>query len=146
MTEGAGTFAVELPTFTGPFRLLAELIMEQKVDVCDVPVATVTDRFLAYAGLEPRTRQSGAFVGQKRLSKHGPGALRHALYLAALVAARYRSEWRDRYQRLLAQGRAEKEALTILSRAMLKVIFHLLRTGEAYDPAHIKRSPAPATA
>jgi segregation and condensation protein A len=48
MTE-ASAFAVELPAFTGPFRLLAELIMEQKVDVCDVPVATVTDRFLAYA-------------------------------------------------------------------------------------------------
>jgi hypothetical protein len=62
------------------------------------------------------------------------------------VAARYRPEWRERYQRLLAQGRAKKEALTILSRAMLKVVFHLLRTGEAYDPAHSKRSPAPATA
>jgi segregation and condensation protein A len=49
MTEGTSTFAVELPAFTGPFRLLAELILEQKVDVCDVPVATVTDRFLAYA-------------------------------------------------------------------------------------------------
>jgi segregation and condensation protein A len=45
----ASAFAVELPAFTGPFRLLAELIMEQKVDVCDVPVAAVTDRFLAYA-------------------------------------------------------------------------------------------------
>ena len=42
-------FAVELPGFTGPFRLLADLILEQKVDVCDVAIATVTDRFLAYA-------------------------------------------------------------------------------------------------
>jgi segregation and condensation protein A len=48
MTKGTGTFAVELPGFTGPFRLLSELILEQKVDVCDVPVATVTDAFLAY--------------------------------------------------------------------------------------------------
>jgi segregation and condensation protein A len=47
--EGGGVFAVELPAFTGPFRLLSELIMEQKVDVCDVQVATVTDAFLAYA-------------------------------------------------------------------------------------------------
>ena len=47
--EGSGTFAVELPAFTGPFRLLSELILEQKVDVCDVQVATVTDAFLAYA-------------------------------------------------------------------------------------------------
>jgi segregation and condensation protein A len=45
----SGTFAVDLPVFTGPFRLLAELIMEQKVDVCDIAVATVTDRYLAYA-------------------------------------------------------------------------------------------------
>lgn len=48
MTE-QGAFAVELPVFAGPFRILADLIMEQKVDVCDVPVASVTDRFLAEA-------------------------------------------------------------------------------------------------
>ncbi|MCD6022878.1 MAG: scpA, partial [Actinomycetia bacterium] len=47
--EGTGAFAVELPAFTGPFRLLAELILEQKVDVSDVSVAAVTDGFLAYA-------------------------------------------------------------------------------------------------
>ena len=37
---------VELPVFSGPFRLLAELILDQKMDVCDVPVARVTDLFL----------------------------------------------------------------------------------------------------
>jgi segregation and condensation protein A len=46
---GVGGFAVELPVFHGPFRLLADLILEQKVDVCDVPVARVTDGFLALA-------------------------------------------------------------------------------------------------
>ena len=45
----AAGFAVEVPGFDGPFRLLADLILEQKVDVCDVPIATVTDGFLAYA-------------------------------------------------------------------------------------------------
>ncbi|TMK86985.1 MAG: segregation/condensation protein A [Actinobacteria bacterium] len=44
-------FAVELPLFSGPFRLLAELILDQRMDVCDVRVARVTDRFLA-EGLE----------------------------------------------------------------------------------------------
>lgn len=43
------TFAVELPVFSGPFRLLAELILDHKIDVCDVPIATVTDRFLERA-------------------------------------------------------------------------------------------------
>jgi segregation and condensation protein A len=47
--EAAGTFAVELPVFVGPFRLLADLILDEKIDVCDVPVARVTDLFLTYA-------------------------------------------------------------------------------------------------
>jgi segregation and condensation protein A len=45
----AGEFSVELPVFRGPFRLLAELILERKVDVCDIPVARVTEDFLARA-------------------------------------------------------------------------------------------------
>ena len=45
----SGSFAVDVPVFQGPFRLLADLILEQKVDVCDVPVAAVTDRYLGYA-------------------------------------------------------------------------------------------------
>jgi segregation and condensation protein A len=53
MTEQAGTgvgaFPVELPVFTGPFRILAELVLEHRVDVCDVPVARVTERFLSHA-------------------------------------------------------------------------------------------------
>jgi segregation and condensation protein A len=47
--EAASAFAVELPVFVGPFRLLADLILDQKIDVCDVPIATVTDRFLEHA-------------------------------------------------------------------------------------------------
>jgi segregation and condensation protein A len=52
MTEEAAaptTFSVELPIFVGPFKLLTDLILDQKVDVCDVAIATVTDRFLEHA-------------------------------------------------------------------------------------------------
>jgi segregation and condensation protein A len=41
-----GEFSVDVPLFTGPFRLLADLVLEQKMDVCDVPVARITDAFL----------------------------------------------------------------------------------------------------
>jgi transposase len=101
---------------------------------------------VAYAGLDPRPHQSGVFMGQKRLSKRGPGALRHARYLAAFVAARCAPEWRRRYQRLLERGRARKEAFNILARALLRallrVIYHLLRTGDSYDPALLNQ-PSP---
>ncbi len=39
-------FTVELALFTGPFRLLADLLLDQKMDVCDVAVADVTTAFL----------------------------------------------------------------------------------------------------
>jgi hypothetical protein len=44
-------------------------------------------------------------------------------------------EWRVRYQRLPERGRAKKEALAILSRSLVKIIYHLLRSGASYDPA-----------
>ena len=113
-----------------------------RAELGDVLRFSRVEQVIAYAGLEPRTQDSGRFAGQKRLSKRGPGALRHALYLATLVAVRFREEWRSRYQRLLARGRAKKEALTILSRSLLKVIYHLLRTGASYDPACVGSSHA----
>jgi segregation and condensation protein A len=50
-TVGMGAFAVELPIFAGPFKLLADLLLEKKVDVCDVSIASITDRFLEYSKL-----------------------------------------------------------------------------------------------
>lgn len=47
--EAAGTFSVRLPVFEGPFRLLADLLLEQKIDVCDVQIAAITDAFLAHS-------------------------------------------------------------------------------------------------
>jgi transposase len=91
------------------------------------------DEVVAYAASTRAPARAGV-QGQKQLSKRGPGALRHALYLAAFVAARCVPEWRFRYERLLARGRAKKEADTILARALLRVIYHLLRTGESSDP------------
>jgi segregation and condensation protein A len=48
IVEPPSDFSVELPLFSGPFRLLADLILEQRMDVCDVPVARVTERFIEY--------------------------------------------------------------------------------------------------
>lgn len=131
-----------LQTLSGIGPILAATM---RAELGDVTRFQGVDHAIAYAGLDPRTVQSGAFVGQKHLSKRGPGALRHALYLAVLGAVRCRPEWRARYQRLLDRGRPKKEALTILSRALLKVVYHLLRTGTSYDPAALAPpKPCPA--
>jgi transposase len=111
-----------------------------RAELGEVSRFSCVEEVVADAGLDPRTHQSGAFVGQKHLSKRGPGALRHALYLAAFLAARCAPEWHVHYQRLLDRGRAKKAAFNILARALLRVIYHLLRTGETYDPALLNPS------
>ena len=116
-----------------------------RAELGDVSRFQGVDQVIADAGLDPRTHQSGAFIGQKHLSKRGPGALRHVLYLATLNAVRNRAEWRARYRRLLERGRPKKEAVTILSRAYLKVVYHILRTSTVYDPLALTApQPCPA--
>jgi segregation and condensation protein A len=43
-----GAFAVSLPAFQGPLDLLLSLIQEHKLDVFDIPISFVTDRYLEY--------------------------------------------------------------------------------------------------
>ncbi len=40
-------YEVKLDVFEGPFQLLLSLITEQRVDVCDVPIARLTEDYLA---------------------------------------------------------------------------------------------------
>lgn len=44
-----GEFPIELPVFTGPFRVLAELLLDRKVDVCDVSISMVVEEFVGRA-------------------------------------------------------------------------------------------------
>jgi segregation and condensation protein A len=43
-----GTFGVTLPTFDGPLDLLLTLIQDHKLDIFDIPIAFVIDKYLAY--------------------------------------------------------------------------------------------------
>jgi segregation and condensation protein A len=42
------TYEVKLEVFEGPFQLLLALIGEQRVDVCDIPIARLTEDYLAH--------------------------------------------------------------------------------------------------
>jgi segregation and condensation protein A len=45
---GAGAFAITLPKFDGPLDLLLTLIQDHKLDIFDIPIAFVMDRYLEY--------------------------------------------------------------------------------------------------
>ncbi len=44
-------YQVELEVFRGPLDLLLYLVKRQEVDICDIPIARVTEQFLQYLGV-----------------------------------------------------------------------------------------------
>ena len=42
------TFEIKLPLFEGPFDLLLFFIERDELDIYDIPIATITEDFLAY--------------------------------------------------------------------------------------------------
>jgi len=45
-TPTSGSFAVELPQFSGPLDLLLTLIRDEQVDIYDIPVARIAEQFV----------------------------------------------------------------------------------------------------
>ena len=72
----------------------------------------------ALAGLVPYTRDSGQYKG-KRFIGAGRKFLREALYMPALVASRYNPDMKTMYQRLRANGKPGKLALTAIMRKLI---------------------------
>lgn len=87
----------------------------------------------AYAGLNPRHRQSGTSVrGRTSMSKTGHTRLRRALYMPALVAMKYNPEMREVYDRLVANGKAKKAAIGAIMRKLLVLSYTILKNKTPY--------------
>lgn len=78
------------------------------------------------AGVAPFNRDSGQHRG-RRLIAGGRRNVRSCLYMAALVASRYNPILKALYQRLLANGKAKKLALTALMRKLIILANRLLK-------------------
>lgn len=85
------------------------------------------------AGLAPVTRQSGGWTGRAFI-RGGRANLRCALYMPALVAARFNPDLKSTYDKLLAAGKPAKVALTALMRRLLVLANALLRDGRKWSP------------
>jgi transposase len=78
-------------------------------------------------GIAPLSRDSGTMRG-RRFVKGGRAAVRAALYMGALVAARYNPVIRAFYLRLIAAGKPKKLALVACMRKLLTILNIMLRT------------------
>ena len=80
----------------------------------------------ALAGLAPYVRQSGSKV-QRSAVRRGRHTVRHALYMAAVVASRYNKDIKACYDRLTEAGKPAKVALTACMRKLILMANALLR-------------------
>ena len=80
----------------------------------------------ALAGLAPFNRDSGNYKG-KRTTGGGRAPARTALYMAAMVAARYNPPIKAFYNQLLARGKTKKVALIACARKLLCCLNAMLK-------------------
>lgn len=88
----------------------------------------------ALAGLAPWTRQSGPWEGQRHIGG-GRAAVRHALYMSAVVLARLTHTTLGKfYARLRLAGKPAKVALTAVMRRLLLQMNQTLKTHARNNP------------
>ena len=85
------------------------------------------------AGLAPLARQSGRWTGHAFI-RGGRAPVRRALYMPALVAARFNPDMRATYDRLRAAGKPAKLALTAVMRKLLLLANALLKADRTWSP------------
>lgn len=88
-------------------------------------------------GIAPCENQSGTSVHKKPvMSRMGSAVLRHAMYMAALVATRKNKVISAFYNRLLARGKCKKLAVIASMRKLLHIIWGVLTHGVKFDPEY----------
>ena len=100
----------------------------------------------SFAGLVPRQRQSGTSLNTRgRIGYAGHRRLRHALYLAAMSAARFNPPIERFYQRLKAKGKPGKVALIAAARKLMHQCWAVVKYQQDYDPEYNRKQNTPAT-
>jgi len=99
-------------------------------------------QWVAHAGLDPRTFESGDSVAKPpRISRVGNRYLRAALYMPALVASQHEPHVKAFYDQLLARGKKPKQALVAAMRKLLHSIHGMLSNGSDFDGERFRALP-----
>ena len=91
------------------------------------------DKILAYAGLSPSTYQSGQLNNcYSHIEKRGSRYLRYALFTVAQKVCIWDNTFAEYLSKKRAEGKHYYVAISHAVKKLVRVIFHLERTGQAY--------------
>ena len=126
-------FDTKLETITGVGITLAAVIFSEIGG--DIKKFSSVPKLVAYAGLYPKSRQSGESKSDGHMSKRGSPYLRRAVWLAATVAAFKDPAVSLFYQKKRAEGKDHLTAIGHVCHKILAIIFAVLRDNKPYAPA-----------
>ena len=126
-------FDTKLETITGVGTTLAAVIFSEIGG--DIKKFSSVPKLVAYAGLYPKSRQSGESKSDGHMSKRGSPYLRRAVWLAASVAAFKDPAVSLFYQKKRSEGKDHLTAIGHVCHKILAIIFAVLRDNKPYVPA-----------
>lgn len=91
-------------------------------------------KIAALVGLAPFNRDSGRFRGRRHIFG-GRSDVRSVLYMATLSGIRYNPMLKTFYDRLIANGKLPKVALTACMRKLLTLLNAIMRDGSSWQAA-----------
>ena len=104
-------------------------------------------QWVAQAGLDPKKHKSGTSVEKReRISKVGNVHIRRALFMPAMVAARWEPHVKAFYEHLLAEGKKPMVALVAVMRKLLHAIYGMLKHDRDFEGAKFYQMPEMAAA
>jgi len=96
------------------------------------------EALVAFAGLDPRIRQSGDNTRHVGISRRGRRQIRAILYPLTLSAIRCNPAVKEFYARLRAKGKKHLVSATACMRKMLHIIYGCWISGKPFDPCYEK--------
>lgn len=88
-------------------------------------------KLVGYSGLGAGVHDSGKEHIEKRITKSGRKELRWALVEAAWRAIRISPYWKEQYEKYLRRMRKPNQAIVVIARKLLVVVWHVLTKEEA---------------
>lgn len=111
-------------------------------EIGEVSRFSSASHLVAYFGFFPILSESGGKpLGSPRMSRQGPKHLRQALYMASVAALKHNPDLRALYHRKISQGKAPKQALIVVARKLLAIVYSLLRYQTDYDSHRLFLQP-----
>lgn len=89
-------------------------------------------KLIAFAGLDPKLKESGKYRGRTPISKRGSKYLRSAIWQGSMVAARVNPMFKKIYQDKKDKGKSHKYAVTAVANKMTKVIYSVLKNNRSF--------------